>query len=198
MSAEKAGLRKILRARRRALPAALHLRLSVRAARAIARLPRFAAGARVAVYLPFDGEADTASLAAAARRRGVRLFVPVVADVRHRRIRFHPLAGTLRRGAYGISVPRRQSRPVDPRWLDLIVVPLVGVDERGRRLGMGAGYYDRAMAYRRARRCWRGPRLIGLAFDCQRVESISAQPWDLGLDLLATETGLRHFRRAAP
>ena len=179
------------------MPAAEHTLLSDRAVRAIARRPQFAAGARIAVYLPFDGEVETAALVAAARRRGIRVFVPVVTDVRHRRIRFYPLTGAVRRGTYGISVPSRKSRPVDPRWLDLIVVPLVGVDARGRRLGMGAGYYDRATAFRRTRRCWRGPCLIGLAFDCQRVESISAQPWDLGLDLLATESGLHHFRRDA-
>jgi 5-formyltetrahydrofolate cyclo-ligase len=59
---------------------------------------------------------------------------------------------------------------------------------------MGGGYYDTAFAFRRQRTAWRGPRLVGLAFDCQRAESVHAQPWDLKLDELATETGLHHFR----
>jgi len=76
---------------------------------------------------------------------------------------------------------------------DLIVVPLVGVDGRGLRLGMGGGFYDRALAFRRVRKSWKGPRLVGLAFDCQRVDTVFADGWDVRLDSLATESGLVHF-----
>ncbi|HUX72970.1 MAG TPA: 5-formyltetrahydrofolate cyclo-ligase [Steroidobacteraceae bacterium] len=195
MRAGKTARRRELRGKRRALADAEHRGRSRRAAKSIARLPLFAAGARVAIYLPIDREADTALLVAAARRRGVKIFVPVVSDMRRRRLRFYPLAGRMRRGAYGILVPIGTSRAVDARWLDLIVVPVVGVDAGGCRLGMGGGFYDRALAFRSARRHWRGPRLIGLAFDCQRVASVCAQPWDLRLDMLATETGLIRFAR---
>jgi 5-formyltetrahydrofolate cyclo-ligase len=194
----KARLRKELRGRRRSLELAQYALRSKRAASAITRLPAFKAGARVAVYLPFDREADTAALLLAADRRGVRIFVPVVVDLRHRRLRFHPLSGKTRRGAFGISIPHgaphRNPRWTAPRWFDLIVVPLVGVDGRGRRLGMGGGFYDRALAFRRARKSWKGPRLVGLAFDCQRVDSVFADTWDVRLDSLATESGLAHFR----
>jgi 5-formyltetrahydrofolate cyclo-ligase len=148
--------------------------------------------------MPFDRETDTAALIAAARRRGVRLFVPVVSDRRHGRIRFHPLEGETRRGLFGIAVPGRTGRPIAPRWLDLIVIPLVGVDAEGRRLGMGGGYYDRALAFRRRRHHWPGPHLVGFAFECQRVEASFAEPWDLRLDALATETGLHHFSEGPP
>ena len=82
------------------------------------------------------------------------------------------------------------------RWLDLIVIPLVGVDGAGRRLGMGGGFYDRALAFRRHRRRWPGPHLAGLAFDCQRTDSSFAEAWDVKLDSLATESGLQHYMRA--
>ncbi len=186
-------LRASLRAARRSLPPAEHAARSARGAKLITRLPQFASGRRIALTLSFDGEADTAPLIAAARRRGVRLYSPVIADKRHRRLRFYPLTARTRRGTYGILVPRRMLRPLAPRWFDLIVVPLVGVDPQGRRLGMGGGYYDRAMAFRRLRRHWRGPRLVGFALDCQGVESVQAQPWDVRLDDLATESGLRHY-----
>ena len=155
----------------------------------------FKAGARVALYLPFDRETDTAALIAAARRRRVRVFVPVVVDLRARRIRFYPLSGRTERGVFGISVPRRHGRPTAPRWLDLIVVPLVGIDGGGRRLGMGGGFYDRALAFRRRRRAWMGPRLVGLGFDCQRVATVYADSWDVRLDAMATESGLEEFAR---
>ncbi len=194
----KAKLRKELRAKRRCLECAQYSLRSKRAASAVTRLAGFKSGSRVAVYLPFDRETDTAALLLAAERRGVRIFVPVVVDLRHRRLRFHPLSDKTRRGAFGISIPHgaphRTLRWTSPRWFDLIVVPLVGVDDRGRRLGMGGGFYDRALAFRRVRKSWRGPRLVGLAFDCQRVDTVFADTWDVRLDSLATESGLAHFR----
>ena len=189
----KATLRKQLRNQRRSLSAVDHGRRSRLAAKAVAGLPRFSSGKRVALYLPFDRETDTAALIAAARRRGVRIYVPVIVDRRHGRIRFYPLERNVRRGVYGISVPKRLSRPTAPRWLNLIVIPLVGVDARGRRLGMGGGFYDRALEFRRRRRHWTGPHVVGLAFDCQRAESAFADPWDVSLDSLATESGLEKF-----
>ena len=189
----KATLRKRLRTARRSFAAADHALRSTLAASAITRLAAFKCGARVAVYLPFDHETNTAVLLVAARRRGVHLYVPVVSDLRHRRLRFHPLTGRTRRGVFGISVPHRGGIVLPPRWFDLIVVPLVGVDGAGRRLGMGGGFYDRALAFRRERRCWNGPHLVGLAFDCQRVDTVFAAPWDVRLDSLATESGLTHF-----
>ena len=123
----KAALRKQLRAKRRALSAAEHALRSNLAASAITRLAAFKAGARVAIYLPFDRETNTAALLIAARRRGIRLFLPVVADLRHRRLRFHPMSGKTRRGVFGISVPHRNGPFTAPRWFDLVVVPLVGI-----------------------------------------------------------------------
>ena len=122
------------------------------------------------------------------------MFVPVIVDRRHSRIRFYPLDGKTRRGVFGIAVPLSLTRPLSPRWLDLIVIPLVGVDAGGRRLGMGGGFYDRALEFRRRRRRWPGPHLVGLAFDCQRTESSFADPWDVSLDSLAKESGLQHYR----
>lgn len=175
-----------------------HGRRSKLAAKALLRIPAFSAGKRIALYLSFDRETDTSALIAAARRRGVQVFVPVVVDRRHGRIRFYPLEGKTRRAQFGIAVPKRASRPTSPRWLDLIVIPLVGVDMAGRRLGMGGGFYDRALEFRRRRLHWQGPRLVGLAFDCQRTESQFAEDWDIGLDSLATESGLHHYLKGTP
>jgi 5-formyltetrahydrofolate cyclo-ligase len=191
----KGKLRKELRAKRRSVSAAEHALRSNLAASSITRLAAFRAGARVAVYLPFDREVNTAALLVAARRRRVRIFVPVVSDLRHRRLRFCPLTEKTRRGVFGISVPHRSGRAIAPRWFDLIVVPLVGVDAEGRRLGMGGGFYDRALDFRRHRRHWMGPRLVGLGFECQRADTVCADPWDVRLDSLATESGLRFFSR---
>jgi 5-formyltetrahydrofolate cyclo-ligase len=187
----KGKLRKELRARRRGLSAADHALCSNLAASSITRLPAFKPGARVAVYLPFDRETNTAALLIAARRRRVRIYVPVIESRRYARLRFYPLSGKMRRGVFGISIPHLAA----PRWLDLIVVPLVGIDGGGRRLGMGGGFYDRALAFRRNRHHWRGPLLVGLAFECQCAATVYAQAHDIRLDAVATERGVRHFRR---
>jgi 5-formyltetrahydrofolate cyclo-ligase len=194
----KGKLRKQLRIARRGLGAAEHASRSRLAASSIARLAAFKSGSRIALYLPFDGETDPATLTSAARLRRIEVFVPVVASVRHRRLSFRPLTRKTRRGAYGISIPHGAPYrdAVGPRWFDLIVVPLVGVDDRGRRLGMGGGYYDRALEWRRHRRHWLGPRLVGLAFDCQRVDSVDARDHDVSLDALATESGIETFPRS--
>jgi 5-formyltetrahydrofolate cyclo-ligase len=189
----KAALRKQLRAARRSMSAAEHHGLSTLAAASIMRHRLFSAGKRVALYLPFDGELDTSALMGAARQRGVELFVPVIADRRHRLLRFYRLEGRTEPGAFGILVPRLRTTPVSPQWLDLIIVPLVGVDGNGRRLGLGGGFYDRALRFRRRRRYWMGPHLMGLAFDCQRTRVEFAEPWDVRLNSLATESGVEHF-----
>jgi 5-formyltetrahydrofolate cyclo-ligase len=188
----KPSLRRELRARRRGLSAAEHAGRSRAAQRALTTLPEFRAGKRIAVYMPFDRETDTAWLIDTARRRGISVFVPVISDLRHARMSFYPLHEETRAGVFGIDVPARIRSAVMPRWLDLIVVPLVGVDSRGRRLGMGMGFYDRALGFRRHRR-WRGPRVVGLAFDCQRSDAPFAESWDLALDALASESGLHEF-----
>jgi 5-formyltetrahydrofolate cyclo-ligase len=188
----KIGLRKQLRGARRAMSVAEHAQRSALAAKAVAGLPMFAAGKKIALYLPFDAETDTSKLLIAARRRHIKVFVPVVVDRRRGLIRFYPLVGKLRRGAYGLAVPQRTRHPLSPRCLNLIVVPLVGVDAVGRRLGMGGGFYDRALAFRLMRHKW-GPQLVGLAFDVQRTCERFAEPWDIRLDSVATESGLHRL-----
>ena len=189
----KDSLRKKLRAQRRSLSDSDHQQRSLAAARAIMRLRMFSAGKRVALYLPFDRELDTAALIRAARQRGVQIFVPVISDRRHCRLRFFPLKGETGPATFGISVPRVRLTCISPQWLDLIVIPLVGVGSDGSRLGMGGGYYDRALAFRRRRTLWKGPHLLGLAFDCQRTDLKFAERWDIQLDSLATESGVEHF-----
>jgi len=89
----KEPLRKKLRAQRRSLSDFEHRQRSLAAAKAIMRLRMFSAGKRVALYLPFDRETDTAALIRAAQQRGVQIFVPVISSRRHCRLRFYPLKG---------------------------------------------------------------------------------------------------------
>ena len=65
--------------------------------------------------------------------------------------------------------------------LDLVLLPLVGFDDAGGRLGMGGGFYDRSLAYLARRQSWRKPTLLGLAHECQKVDRLAQASWDVPL-----------------
>jgi 5-formyltetrahydrofolate cyclo-ligase len=100
---------------------------------------------------------------------------------------FAPLRPPMRANRYGIPEPTGLRGSLSARWLDLMIVPLVAFDTTGTRLGSGTGYYDRALSYRSLRQNWRRPRLIGIAYDFQRVDSLERKPWDIPLGLIATD-----------
>ena len=75
---------------------------------------------------------------------------------------------------------------------DVVFMPLLGFDLRGFRIGMGGGFYDASLAFLGRRRSWRRPRLIGLAFEAQRVDRLPEDEWDIPLDGVLTER--RYYR----
>ena len=202
--AEPADADRAARRRLRALRASIPAAERAAAERAIAtRLRRLGCarpGLRVAAYLAMPGEAGLAAFLAAASAAGTRLYVPRVASRRRRTLKFVELApgASLRRGAYGIAEPSVRGRRVRPGEIDVVLVPLVAFDRDGHRLGMGAGYYDRALAPRRDRgRAYRRPKLVGVAYACQEIASIRPRPWDVALDAVVTERELIVPRAAA-
>lgn len=87
---------------------------------------------------------------------------------------------------YGIPEPDVEpSSLLGPEDMDLVVMPLVGFDPAGNRLGMGAGWYDRSFAFRRTRPG--PPWLVGAAFSRQQVAALARQDWDVPLDAVCTE-----------
>ncbi|WP_245731865.1 5-formyltetrahydrofolate cyclo-ligase [Thiocapsa roseopersicina] len=163
-------------------------------ARLLRREIRFRRARRIAAYWPADGELDPRPLLEDAFTDGKAVYFPVLGKriggrsrVKLRFVRW--IAGeTMRPNHFGIPEPTRRGRHIRPaRHLDLILVPLVGFDSACNRIGMGGGYYDRTLAFLKARRYWRRPRLIGLAHECQRIERIEPRPWDIPLDAVVTE-----------
>ena len=197
--ADRAARRR-LRALRRSMPRAERAAAERAIAARLRRLGCARPGLRVAAYLAMPGEASLADFLAAASATGTRLWVPRIASRRRRTLEFVELApgASLRRGAYGIAEPAGCGRPVRIGNLDVVLVPLVAFDRAGHRLGMGAGYYDRALAARRDRgRAYRRPKLVGIAYACQEVDSIEPRPWDVALDAVVTERELIVPRAAA-
>jgi 5-formyltetrahydrofolate cyclo-ligase len=182
-------LRASLRALRRSVPPHERIAIGERVARHADRAFPLRAGTRVALYAPLDEELDASALHDLARHRGCALYLPRIEDFRSARMSFRLAAGPLVRNRYGILEPDDGPR-LDSRWLDLVFVPLVAFDARCMRLGMGAGFYDRAFAWRHARATWDGPRLIGLAYAFQQVPLVPEGPHDVRLDAIVTEQGV--------
>lgn len=186
-SPDRVALRKALRARRRNVSQVERARAGQLAARNADSHLHLRPGWRIAIYIALPSELDTAPLIELARSRNCTIYVPRID--RHslgRKMRFVELTGPQRRNRLGIHEPEG-SVTIGAKWLDVVFLPLVGFDARGVRLGMGGGYYDRAFAFRRWRTAWHAPRLIGLAYSFQQVESLTAAAHDVRLDAVVTE-----------
>lgn len=149
-------------------------------------------GLHVAAFVGVGDELDTRPLLALLAAHRCEIWLPRILDPRRRTMTFSAPRGTLRLNRYGIPEPGGPDRR-DARFCDLVLLPLVGFDARGHRLGTGGGYYDRALAFRRLRRYWRGPRLVGLAHSSQALEAIRPLPTDVTLDAVITERGTIFF-----
>ncbi len=195
---DKFTLRRQLKAARKAFtPTARRLaaRASVRLALRHGLLLR---ARRIAFYLPQGGEFDAHPLLDQARSMRRECYLPVLPRrgrvMRFGRVERHT---PMQPNRYGIPEPV-DARPLRARQLDLLVMPLVGFDHQGYRLGMGGGYYDATLAYMQHRRSWRKPRLVGIAYECQRVERLPHDPWDMPLDAVLTEQRLYRFTPTGP
>lgn len=183
MAEDRPALRRRLRAARRAVPAAARPAAAAAIDRALARLGLPKPGTRIAAFEPYDGEIDPSVVIDRARALGCRVYFPEITHMRRRRLRFVPE-----------SIPGPHGA-LNPRWLDLVLVPLVGFDSRGYRLGVGGGFYDRHFEFLRHRRSWQHPTLLGVAFEVQRLERFAEQPHDVPLWGVVTEQGT--YGRAA-
>ena len=176
------ALRSRLRAARRAVgPADRHAgAVAIDATLARLGLPR--PHTRVAAYQAMDGEIDPSLVLHRALALGCELHFPVITSVRNPRMHFAPLTEA--------GEPAAAGKACAARWLDLVLVPLVGFDRDGNRLGMGAGFYDRQFAFLQHRKAWRRPLLVGLAFEVQRLERLPAMPHDVPLWGVVTESAV--------
>lgn len=196
---EARALRQQLRRLRRQLPPDERRSAERAIARRLKSLGIFRPGARVGIYVAMRGEAGLGRAIQFGLRNGTRLFAPTITSLRRRTMAFVPFdgRGAPRVNAFGIEEPRAdRARALAARQLDAILVPLVGFDRAGHRLGMGAGYYDRALARRLGPRAWRRPKLIGVAYACQEVAALEAAPWDVSLDAVVTEREVVRCRPA--
>jgi 5-formyltetrahydrofolate cyclo-ligase len=181
----KRELRKRLRSVRAAMPAAAIEARSRSLCERIAAMDVFRRAETLALFASRSDEVQCASLEHLARASGKRVALPVVIDeepglrfrARWDGTREHPLETS----AYGIEEPIAEAPEVPYEALDLIVVPALGVDDRGHRIGYGRGYYDRVLP-----RCTRAVR-VAVAFEFQLLAEIPTRAGDVACDLVVTD-----------
>ncbi|MDB4950250.1 MAG: 5-formyltetrahydrofolate cyclo-ligase [Gemmatimonadetes bacterium] len=190
---DKDAARREARVRLRALDASARADASAAIGRAVWTLPEVAAARTLLLFASLPGEVETAEIAAEAVGRGIVVTYPRCLP-ETRELALHAVAapGELVPGAYGIREPDALVCPlVSAAEVDVVLVPGLAWDRAGRRLGRGAGYYDRLFALPafRAFRC-------GLFFAAQELHEVPVDAWDVAMDAVVTEREV--WRRAVP
>lgn len=149
--------------------------------------PLFFSSKRIGLYLANDGEIDPGLLAQSLYEMNRRLTLPIIDPMGVNRLQFaiYKKDTKLFVNRFGIAEPSHQ-RVIAPISLDIVLLPLVAFDESGNRLGMGGGFYDRTFSFKRTSRTL-GPKLIGLAHECQKAEKLQTESWDIPLDAVLTD-----------
>jgi len=191
-------LRKELRESRNDLSYKQQIAAAAGLAKQVTRSRAYRTSKRIALYFSSDGEIATDDLMARIWQSGRKCYLPILSAMMGERLWFAPVDKNSRFliNRFGIPEPLVASHKlVQARHLDLILMPLVGFDMLGNRLGMGGGFYDRTLAFQHHRQNWMRPRLIGLAHECQHVGKLDANKWDVPLHAVATDSHFYLFKK---
>ena len=160
---------------------------------------RLPTNARIGLYYDGFGELPTQPLLDWCGRLGYFPYLPVVGSLGNddKRLRFVPIyhSKLLNVPTHIHRLGMKQNHSCKLLWaqeLDVIICPLVAVDEHGNRMGMGGGFYDTTLGKSYQSGASR-PLKIGWCYDFQVVEALQRQPWDVPLDGLITPSGIRWF-----
>lgn len=144
----------------------------------------------IAGYWRIRDELDCQPILVRLMDSGQKVVLPVVqGDEQPLDMRIWEADTPLYEAGFGTLAPSDLAPRAVP---DLVLMPLLGFDSEGTRLGYGGGYYDRTLSALPKR-----PLLIGLAFAAQELPHIPREPHDIPLDMVVTENGMRAFGTAA-
>lgn len=180
LRAQKKQLRRATKARVEALPPEVRKAASDAIQRRVLSLPAYAAASSIFLYIAMPTEPDTRAILSRALSDGKRVYVPkCVSKTEMLAVRIRSEAD-LAPGAYGIPEPIDCTETTGPDALDLLIVPCVAASEDGKRLGHGAGYYDRFLTQS-------GCRTVCLCFAAALCDDIPTEPTDVRMHLVISE-----------
>lgn len=189
----RSQLRKNIRQRRNSLSVTEQHSAEIALTARLSNHSKIKQAKRIAIYLSNDGELSTANFIDWCWQQKKEVYLPVVHPFSPGNLLFlHYQKNTkLVNNIYGILEPQLNVTMVCPiDQLDIICTPLVAFDRSGARLGMGGGFYDRSLVN------WQRTKLypLGLAHDCQLVDSVPVQSWDIPLPEIITPSKNYHFK----
>jgi len=160
---------------------------SRRIARRLFSLPGYRAAGSIFCYLDAGREVETGEIIRTALEEGKTVAVPLVEEGGRtlRAVPIKDLRRDLAPGFRGIREPVDRAGAIEPRSIDLAIIPGTAFDRAGRRLGRGGGCYDRFLPRLRPS----VPR-IGLSYECQVVEEITPEAHDVPMTAVVTEEGV--------
>lgn len=178
---KKLKLRQTMLAKRQGISAESVSALSAKIAERLMQDSDVKQAQNVALYAAFRQEVSTAELADWFLSQGKRVCFPRVEE--NERLVFVPIKSLsqLKPGRFGVLEPDLVSSWVPLEELDLMLIPGVAFDEKGGRLGLGKGYYDRTL------KDFRGLS-VGLAYDFQIVSEVPQEVWDQRVDRVFAES----------
>tara|TARA_B110000261_G_C13023215_1_gene332991 strand:- start:530 stop:1120 length:591 start_codon:yes stop_codon:yes gene_type:complete len=180
-------LRSSLREKRHGLSTEQQMAASLALFNMLGNQAFFRVAQRIAFYQVADGEIDPRMLLDLALSEGKSCFLPVIQQDNPEFVSFAPYdANTeLAPNKWGIAEPPA-SEVISPTNFDVVFVPLVAFSKDCFRMGMGQGFYDRTFSFKIFNRR-SSPMLVGLAHECQLIDSFPVESWDVRLDAVATE-----------
>ena len=141
--------------------------------------PLIAKANNIAGYFPANNEVDTKELKIWCWKNNKNYYLPVL---RNQSLMFSKYLPSTLMVKNKFKIPEPQNTNVIyANKLEIIIIPLVGTDIKGNRIGMGAGFYDRTLAFKS--KC---PLLIGLAYDFQVVDFLTPEEFDIPLNYVVT------------
>jgi len=180
----KHDLRRKMRTRRRAM-SVQQLNIAERGLLKSARHSnRLLNAQQLLSYAPFAGEISPSRLVSKLSTNNI--WFPRITNFRTCSMLFYPANRLDSLNKYGIVEPKAVGTPPPANAFDVMLIPLVAFDRKGSRVGMGAGYYDRALSALAHQSSTR-PFLVGLAHHFQEAKSLTPAPWDVPLDAILTD-----------
>ena len=180
-----------LRAERAALGAGERIAAAHALISTLEQLPEFLVDTHVAGYWAMGGELPLNITVGRLHARAQNYYLPVLAADNLLKFGEWRPGISVHANRYGIPEPRCDAAALlSATQIDLVLVPLLGFDRRGNRLGAGAGYYDRSFAFLRATTRPAQPLLVGIGYHFQELPELAPQSWDVPLDFVATDREL--------
>ncbi len=188
----KKQLREQCRQARNALTTVQQQRYALAVSERLAKTNAFQDAQQIASYIATDNEVETHKIHERCWQTGKKVALPIIGADKSMRFAPYTDADTLITNKF--NIPEPQTTPnthfIELQNIHCMLIPLVGFDKQGNRIGFGGGYYDRYLQHKT-----NSTICIGLAYEVQKIPSIIKETWDISMDIVITEEQTYHLQK---